>query len=159
MFRVFSGRRRRRPLREKKKTQRKQTRGGITIPCRDRRPRRSVCLVGFFGSSKAPTPTEKKRNQRKQTRGVTNPCRDRRPRLSVCFVGFSGRRRRRPLRGQGNFKISQSGRILSSPTEDWRIILAFVLLIDSFFRKNESLQPLTKLPLPHPYTKPPEGGR
>ena len=41
----------------------------LLIPCRDRRPRRSVCLEVFFGSSKAPTPTEKKRNQRKQSKG------------------------------------------------------------------------------------------
>ena len=37
--------------------------------------------------------------------------------------------------------------------------LSFDLSIDSSFRKNERSKPLAKLPLPHPYTKPPEGGR
>ena len=75
--------------------------------------------------------------------------RDRHPRGSVYLVDLSGRRGRRPLRGQGNFRISQNGRMLSSPTEvggsslpsTFLLILAFDLSIVSFFRPVDCFFP------------------
>ena len=59
---------------------------------RDRRPRLSVCFVGFFRVVEGADPYGEEKKPKKANRGVVLliPCRDRRPRRSVYLVVFFG---------------------------------------------------------------------
>ena len=103
---------------------------------RDRRPRLSVCFVGFFRVVEGADPYGEEKKPKKANRGVVLliPCRDRRPRRSVYLVVFFGSSKAPTPTGTRKFQNFTKREDTILPYGGWGFILAFVLSIVPSFR-------------------------